>query len=590
MISSQDIRDKYLEFFKAKGHALISSASLIPENDPSVLFTTAGMHPLVPYLLGQRHAEGNKLANIQKCIRTGDIDEVGDSSHVTFFEMCGNWSLGDYFKKEAIKFSYEFLTSKKYLGLDENKLAISVFTGDSQAPFDNEAYEAWLDLGISDKRIAKLKKEDNWWELGSNNSPAGPDSEMFYWTKKEPAPLEFDPKDTAWVEIWNDVFMEYKKTGDTYQKLDKKNVDTGLGLERVLAVVNGFSDIYRTDLLWPLVEIIEKASGISYQEKTREMRIIADHIRTAVFIMGDYKGISPSNTDQGYVLRRLIRRAIGIKSKLEINSLDFLFNLANKVIDIYKNVYGELLENKSFILRELKKEEEKFNKTLKVGAKKIEQIKDKIDGEIAFNIFQSYGYPVEMTKEIAEEKGITLSDNFENEYKLSFEKHQELSRTASAGKFKGGLSGDDRETVKLHTAAHLLLAALRKVLGSHVEQRGSNITSERLRFDFSHSEKMSDEQKQTVENLVNEVIKKNLSVSCQEMSLESAREEKAQGIFDSKYGERVKVYKVGDEDNYFSKEICGGPHVSKTGELGKFKIKKEESSSSGVRRIKAILQ
>ncbi|MCF7819905.1 MAG: alanine--tRNA ligase [Candidatus Pacebacteria bacterium] len=590
MLTAQELRDKYLNFFKKHGHAIISSASLIPENDPSVLFTTAGMHPLVPYLLGQKHAGGKKLANVQKCIRTGDIDEVGDTSHNTFFEMCGNWSLGDYFKKEAISLSYQFLTAKEYLGLDVNKLAFTVFKGDDKVPFDDEAYRAWLDLGISEKRIAKLDRKDNWWELGSLNTPAGPDSEMFYWTGTNPVPEVFNPEDKNWVEIWNDVFMEYKKTEHTYVELEQKNIDTGLGLERVLAVVNGLDDVYRTELLWPLIEIIELASNKSYDNYTREMRIIADHIRASVFIMGDHKGVSPSNTDQGYVLRRLIRRALGLKSRLEIEDNNLLPNLAKKTIEIYKDTYLELSSNQNFILEELKKEEEKFEKTLVVGEKKIEQIKGEIDGATAFNLFQSFGYPVEMTKEIAKEKGIKLSKDFNKEYLVALEKHQELSRTASAGKFKGGLSGDDKETVRLHTAAHLLLAALRQVLGDHVEQKGSNITTERLRFDFSHGEKMTEDQKQEVEQLVNEAIAQDLPVTCREVSLEQARAEKAMGVFASKYGEMVKVYSVGQKENYFSKEICGGPHVERTGELGKFKIKKEESSSAGVRRIKAILE
>lgn len=590
MISAQELRNKYLEFFKSKGHKIISGASLIPENDPSILFTTAGMHPLVPYLLGEKHAEGNRLADIQKCIRTNDIDNVGDSTHNTFFEMCGNWSLGDYFKKESISWSFEFLTSKDYLGLDIDNLAFTVFKGDENAPFDEESFNIWKSLGISERRIAKLGKKDNWWELSSLNSPAGPDSEIFYWTGEGVAPEIFDPEDDNWVEIWNNVFMEYKKGEREYTELEQKNVDTGLGLVRVLSVLNKLGDSYKTELYWPLIKRIEEKSGRIYEKNKKEMRILSDHLKASVFILGDDKGISPSNTDQGYVLRRLLRRAIVNQDKLGISDKKFLKELAQVVLDIYKDNYKELERNKHFIFSEIEKEQDKFEKTLLAGAKKIDQIKYLIDGESAFNIFQSFGYPVEMTKEIAKEKGINLSDKFEEEYNEASKKHQELSKTASAGKFKGGLSGGDKETIKLHTAAHLLLASLRKVLGDHVVQRGSNITPERLRFDFSHSEKMTDEEKIEVENLVNEAIKENYLVSCEEMDLSKAREIGAMGIFDSKYEEKVKVYTIGNDKDVFSKEICGGPHVGKTGMLGKFKIKKEQSSSSGVRRIKAVLE
>ncbi len=590
MITAQELRNKYLEFFQSKKHKVISGASLIPENDPSILFTTAGMHPLVPYLLGEKHAEGERLVNIQKCIRTNDIDNVGNSTHNTFFEMCGNWSLGDYFKEESIPWSFEFLTSEKYLNLAVDKLAFSVFIGDSNASFDKDSFEEWLKLGISEKRIAKLGKDDNWWELASLNSPAGPDSEIFYWTGDNEAPEVFNPEDERWVEIWNNVFMEYKKGEGSYSELKQKNVDTGLGLVRVLSILNNLGDSYRTELYWPLIEKIEKYSGKKYEEQTREMRIIADHIVAAVFILGDNKGISPANTDQGYVLRRLLRRAIINQDKLNISEEGFLEKLAEETILIYKENYEELVKNKKHIFLEIKKEKEKFEKTLLSGSKKIEQIKERIDGKTAFNIFQSFGYPVEMTKEIAKERKLELSVNFDQEYSEALKKHQELSKTASAGKFKGGLAGSDEETIKLHTAAHLLLAALRKVLGDNVIQKGSNITPERLRFDFSHPEKMTDEEKESVEKLINQAIEKDLNISCEEMTLAKAKEIGAMGIFDSKYGEKVKVYTVGEGDEIFSREICGGPHIKKTGILGKFKIKKEQSSSSGVRRIKAILE
>ncbi|MFP4514629.1 MAG: alanine--tRNA ligase [Parcubacteria group bacterium] len=589
-MTAKELRDKYLSFFVTKDHRILSSASLIPENDPTVLFTTAGMHPLVPYLLGQSHASGKRLVNIQKCIRTGDIDEVGDNTHNTFFEMLGNWSLGDYFKEEAIKYSYEFLTSKEWLGLDKDKIAVSVFEGDENAPFDEDSYEAWLNLGLSEDRVAKLNKKENWWELPGENSPAGPDTEIFYWSKEGPAPHKFDPNDDAWIEIWNNVFMQYQKSEGRYKKLSQHNVDTGMGLERTLAVLNNLSDVYKTELLWPIIEKIEDLTGASYENKTKEMRIIADHIRAATFILGDDKGVSPSNTDQGYVLRKLIRRALRYMRQLN-SDLDYSFkDLAIIVIDNYQDVYQELKRNKDFILIEIDKEEKKFLSTLAAGAKQIDNIKDEISGEEAFNIFQTFGYPVEMTKEIAKEKNLSLAPDFDENFKRAMAKHQELSRTASAGKFKGGLADSSEETTKLHTAAHLLLAALRKVLGEHVEQRGSNITPERLRFDFSHPEKLTPEQKEQIEELVNNAIAMDLPVAFTEMSLEEAKAKNAMGVFESKYGERVKVYQVGDDDNYFSREICGGPHVEKTGKLGKFRIKKEESSSAGVRRIKAVLE
>ncbi|HKK54602.1 MAG TPA: alanine--tRNA ligase [Patescibacteria group bacterium] len=589
-MTAKELRDKYLSFFVTKDHSMLSSASLIPENDPTVLFTTAGMHPLVPYLLGQSHASGKRLVNIQKCIRTGDIDEVGDNTHNTFFEMLGNWSLGDYFKEEAIKYSYEFLVSKEWLGLDKEKIAVSVFKGDENAPFDEESYEAWLNLGLKEDRVAKLDKKENWWELSGENSPAGPDTEIFYWSKEEPAPLKFNPDDEGWIEIWNNVFMEYQKNSDGYSKLSQHNVDTGMGLGRTLAVLNNLSDVYKTELLWPIVEKIEDLTGAKYEDRTKEIRIIADHIRAATFILGDDKAVSPSNTDQGYVLRKLIRRALRYMRQLN-SEVDYSFkDLAEIVIDNYQDVYQELKRNKDFIIIEIDKEEKKFLSTLEAGAKQIDNIKNEISGEEAFNIFQTFGYPVEMTKEIAKEKNLNLASDFDKDFQDAMAKHQALSRTASAGKFQGGLADSGEETTKLHTAAHLLLAALRKVLGDHVEQRGSNITSERLRFDFSHLEKLTAEQKEEVEEIVNEIIAQDLPVTFEEMTLEEARAKNAMGVFESKYGERVKVYQVGDNDNYFSREICGGPHVENTGKLGKFKIKKEESSSAGVRRIKAVLE
>ena len=589
-MTAKELRDKYLSFFVTKDHSILSSASLIPENDPTVLFTTAGMHPLVPYLLGQSHASGKRLVNVQKCIRTSDIDEVGDNTHNTFFEMLGNWSLGDYFKEEAIKYSYEFLSSDECLGLDKDRIAVSVFKGDDNAPFDEESYEAWLNLGLSEDRIAKLDKTENWWELPGENSPAGPDSEIFYWSKEGPAPRKFNPNDDAWIEIWNNVFMEYQKNSDAYSKLSQDNVDTGMGLERTLAVLNNLSDVYKTELLWPIVEKIEDLSAVKYEDKTKEIRIIADHIRAATFILGDDKAVAPSNTDQGYVLRKLIRRALRYMRQLN-SDVDYSFkDLAKIVIANYQDTYEELKRNEDFIIKEIDKEEKKFLITLVAGAKQIDKIQTEITGEEAFNIFQTFGYPVEMIKEIVQEKNLNLAPGFDQNFQNAMAKHQELSRTASAGKFKGGLADSSEETTKLHTAAHLLLAALRKVLGDHVEQRGSNISSERLRFDFSHGEKLRAEQKQEVEHLVNEAIDSDLPLTFKEMTLEEARAKNAMGVFESKYGERVKVYQVGDDDNYFSREICGGPHVTNTGKLAKFRIKKEESSSAGVRRIKAVLE
>lgn len=579
---SKELRQKYLDFFKEEGHAVIPSASLIPENDPGTLFISAGMHPLVPYLMGQKHPQGNRLVNIQKCIRTTDIDEVGDTTHHTFFEMMGNWSLGNYFKKEAIEMSLEFLTSSKWLGLDKRRIAVSVFKEDENASLDQEAVDVWKGIGISESRIAKLGKKDNWWETGGQTGPCGPDTEMFYWVDdKNPAPEKFDPQDERWVEIWNDVFMEYNKTANgKYEPLKQKNVDTGMGLERTLAVINSLDDDYKTELFINIIKKIEELSGKKYEESeeiTKYMRVIADHIKAATFIMSDDKGIAPSNLDQGYVVRRLIRRAIRYGRQLEIKDDLWTKQVAQVVISDYKDIYSELERNKEFVLNQLDKEEEKFKKTLVKGLREFDK------GTDAFILFSTYGFPIEMTQELAKEKGIEIDvEKFNQQMK----QHQELSKTASEGKFKSGLADTGEETVKLHTAAHLLLASLRKILGDHVVQRGSNITAERLRFDFSHSEKMTDQQKQEVEDLVNNIIKKDLIVICDEMTLDEAKKQGAMGVFESKYGEKVKVYTVGD----FSKEICAGPHVERTSQLGYFKIIKEESSSSGVRRIKAILE
>ncbi len=598
-MTSGEIRKLYLEFFKSKGHAIIPSASLIPENDPTVLFTTAGMHPLVPYLMGEKHPTGKRLVNVQKCIRTSDIDEVGDSTHHTFFEMLGNWSLGDYFKKEAIEMSWEFLTSSKWLNLDKNRLAVSVFVGDDDAPFDEESFNIWKSLGVSEKRIAKLPKNNNWWGPVGETGPCGPDTEMFYWVgDADKIPEGFNDDNVLWMEVWNDVFMQFNKNSQgKYEKLVQQNVDTGMGLERVSTVMNGLNDNYRTELFWPLVQKIEELSDKKYGESaeiTQAMRIIADHIKTATFILGDEKSLAPSNVGAGYVLRRLIRRAVRNGFSLGIREI-FTSKIAEEVIKIYFEVYSELGKNKDFIVSQLDKEENKFKETLERGLKEFE-------GKRAFDLYQTYGFPLEMVIEEKDKRGIVYDkEKLVKKFEEEMQKHQELSRTASAGMFKGGLADASEQTIKYHTAAHLMLVALRKVLGENVLQKGSNITSERLRFDFSHSEKMTFEQIRQVEDLINEKIKQDLPVICEEMSLSEAKEKGAMGVFDSKYGDKVKVYTIGNpmahsaglgqagSGSPFSREICGGPHVNRTSELGNFKIIKEESASAGVRRIKATL-
>ena len=617
-MTSQELREKYLQYFKSKGHTIIPSASLIPDNDPTVLFTTAGMHPLIPFLMGEKHPEGKRIASVQKCVRTGDIDEVGNATHHTFFEMLGNWSLGDYFKKEAIEMSFEFLTKELNLPLD--RLAFSVFEGDDDASRDEESAELWKKLGVPKDRVKYLPKSDNWWGPAGVTGPCGPDTEMFYWSDNEKkAPKKFDPKDKRWVEIWNDVFIQYSKDKDgKYPPLKQQNVDTGMGLERTLAVLNGFDDNYLTDLFQPIIKKIEEISGARYgvdKGVTRSMRIIADHIRAATFILGDEKGISPSNVDQGYILRRLIRRAVrygkqfGIKEvftplenatgltagsgysignrspMLRASSLTgFTFKIAEVIIENFKNVYPELQNNKEFIVNQLIQEEEKFSKTLERGLKEFEKIKE-IKGVDAFNLFQSYGFPIEMIEEEARRKNLHFGEKEKKEFNEEFKKHQELSRTASAGKFKGGLADASEETTKGHTATHLLLAALRKILGDHVFQKGSNITPERIRLDFSHKDKLTAEQISQVQNLVNEIIQKNIPVTIKEMTVEEAKNEGAMGVFEHKYQGMVKVYTIGN----FSKEICGGPHVQSTGILKSFKIIQETASSAGVRRIKATV-
>ncbi|MFA7244878.1 MAG: alanine--tRNA ligase [Candidatus Magasanikbacteria bacterium] len=617
MLNAQELRKKYLEFFASKNHAVISSASLLPENDPTVLFTTAGMHPLVPYLLGEKHPAGVRLTDVQKCVRTGDIDEVGDRSHLTFFEMLGNWSLGDYFKLEAIEWSFEFLTSKDYLGIDINKLAVSVFAGDSDAPFDSESFEKWKSLGIREERIAKLPKKNNWWGPAGITGPCGPDTEMFFWVGKEELPPSGSNPgndEDNWLEIWNDVFMQYFKQEDgTFKLLEKQNVDTGMGLERTTAVLNKFSDAFEVDTLKPIINKIEELSGKKYKESdsvTKSMRVVADHIRTSTMIMTDDRGVAPSNVDQGYIVRRLIRRAVRHGRNLGLQN-NFCVELSKVVISIFADVYPEVNRNQEFALNEMEKEETKFRVTLEQGIKEFEKLLKgfqmalektgraitEISGKQAFKLYDTFGFPIEMTEELASENNLTIDKaGFDEAYTA----HQELSRQGAEQKFKGGLADHGEMSVKYHTATHLLHAALRQVLGNHVEQKGSNITAERLRFDFSYTDKMTDEQIKEVENLVNSAIKNDYPVTFSEMKVEEARTKNAIGLFGDKYGEMVKVYTVGDPNEIsakasensltFSREICGGPHVEHTGVMGHFKIMKEESSSAGIRRIKAILE
>ena len=591
-LQSGQLRSLFLQFFQDKGHAVISSASIIPENDPTVLFTTAGMHPLVPYLMGAKHPSGIRLCDVQKCIRTGDIDDVGDSSHLTFFEMLGNWSLGDYFKTDMIPWSWDFLTNPKYLGLPKEKLAFSVFAGDSDCPRDDESADLWRAQGVADDHIFFLPKENNWWGPAGLTGPCGPDTEMFIITDKEPCGPDCSPACSCgrYLEIWNDVFMQYNKQADgSFEPLSQKNVDTGMGLERTICVLNGKTNVYETDLFADILAKIAELSGKTYQadpETTKAFRIVGDHMRTATFILGDDRGVSPSNMDQGYVLRRLIRRAVRYGMGLGMPD-GFTGEMAKVIIAQYKDVYPELTRNEKFVLEQLSLEESRFAKTLKQGNREFEKLVRRvenniIDGTSAFHLYDTFGFPVEMTVELAKEQGLTVDmEGFQD----CFKKHQATSQAGAEQRFKGGLADSSDETAKLHTATHLMHAALRKVLGTEVAQKGSNITAERLRFDFSFGRKMTPEEVKEVEALVNEAIAAGVPVICEEMTVPEAKEQGAIGLFESKYGEMVKVYSMGD----FSKEICGGPHAENTGDLKSFKIKKEESSSAGVRRIKAIV-
>ncbi len=591
-LKSAELRSMYLDFFKSKGHKVIPSASLIPENDPTVLFTTAGMHPLVPYLLGAKHPDGKRLTDVQKCVRTGDIDSVGDSSHLTFFEMLGNWSLGDYFKKEAIEFSFEFLTSDKWLGIDKSKLYFTCFAGDADAPKDTESADIWKSLGVEDSHIFFLGKEHNWWGPAGLTGPCGPDTEMFIDTGLPKCCDECSPACSCgkYLEIWNDVFMQYNKTANgTFEPLVQKNVDTGMGLDRTIAVLQNKTSVYDTDLFVDVLAKIAELSGKGYRddfETTKAFRIIADHVRTAVFILGDEKGVTPSNVDQGYVLRRLIRRAVRYALRLGIPDLS-LQHIAKVIIDQYKEAYPELGRNEKHIITELNLEEERFQRTIRQGLREFEKLKNRLSGNIisgqdAFHLYDTFGFPLEFTLELAHENGFEVDTKGFDE---AFKKHQEISGAGAEQRFKGGLADTGEATAKLHTATHLLHAALRKVLGSEVAQKGSNITAERLRFDFSFPRKVEEHELKEVERLVNEAIDSKVDITCEEMSVEDAKSRGAIGLFESKYGNTVKVYTMGN----FSKEICGGPHANNTGELGRFKIQKEQSSSAGVRRIKAVL-
>ena len=576
-----NLKDLYINYFVSKGHKQIPSAPVVPENDPSVLFNTAGMQPLIPYLMGQPHPYGTRLVDYQKCVRTNDLDAIGDTTHHTFFEMLGNWSLGDYFKDESISYSFEFLT--KVLNIPIERLAVTVYAGDKNIPFDEVSHNKWLSLGIPEKRIARTV-EDNFWIAGTTG-PCGPDTEIFYFRSNDEIPEVFDPEDDRWVEIWNNVFMEfYKDENGNVTELPKKNVDTGMGYERATAVLEGVLDNYTSSVWKDVIDLISDIAKKPYIGNEESMRIIADHIRTAVFISADPASIKPSNTDQGYILRRLIRRAIRHAKKLEIDiSSDWEQRIAKLIINKYQKYYSELTENESVVLEVLKNEKEKFNRTLEKGLREFNKVSNKdIDAETAFHLYDTYGFPIELTEELARDAKIKV-DNLG--FKERFKKHQELSRTASAGKFKGGLAGNSEIETKYHTATHLLNAALKLVVDKNVHQKGSNITDERMRFDFSCDHKLTDEEKQKTEDLVNEWIKEGLDVTVKEMSKSDAINSGAECMFIEKYPDIVTVYSIGN----VSKELCGGPHVKNTSELGHFKITKEEASSAGVRRIKAVL-
>ena len=590
-MDSITLRKLYLDFFKDRGHAVIQGASLIPENDPTVLFTTAGMHPLVPYLSGEKHPQGTRLTDVQKCVRTGDIDEVGDATHCTFFEMLGNWSLGDYFKKEAISWSYEFLTS--VLKIDKNRLAVSVFAGDETAPRDEEAAAIWQNCGIPADRIFFLPKKNNWWGPAGQTGPCGTDTEMFIDTGKPKCSEECSPACDCgkYIEIWNDVFMQYNKQADgSFAPLKQKNVDTGMGLERTLCILNGYKSVYETDLFQKAIAKLEELSGKKYgesEEVTKAMRIIADHIRTSTMLLGDQKGVTPSNVDQGYVLRRLIRRAVRFGRVIDLKE-GALSEIAKVYIEQYKDIYPEIGENAEKIVAELEKEVARFSSVLQQGLKEFEKVISylpvkRLSGKTAFKLYDTYGFPIEMTVELAKEIGYEVDVEG---YRKAFEEHQQKSHAGAEQRFKGGLQDNTVEVTRLHTATHLMNAALRTLVDENIRQKGSNITAERLRFDFNLDRPLTEEEIKKIEKYVNDAIAAKADVICTEMTVAEAKAMGAIGVFDSKYGEKVKVYQIGN----FSTEICGGPHAKNTGELGKFRIVKEQSSSAGVRRIKAVLE
>ncbi|MDR0568538.1 MAG: alanine--tRNA ligase [Spirochaetaceae bacterium] len=595
-MKADELRAKYIEFFKSKGHAQIQGKSLLPDNDPTVLFTTAGMHPLVPYLLGEAHPAGARLTDYQKCIRTGDIDAVGDPSHLTFFEMLGNWSLGDYFKEGAITMSFEFLTDPQWLGIPIEKIGVTVFEGDETAPRDEESAAIWKRLGIPAERISYRPRADNWWGPAGATGPCGPDTEMFIDMGKAPCGPHCAPGCACgkWLEIWNDVFMQYNKTADgRYEPLARKCVDTGMGIERTVTILNGKKSVYETEVFGPIIRAVERESAYTYgadPEKDASVRIICDHARAAAFILGDPKAVSPSNVGAGYVLRRLIRRAVRHGRKLGVQGA-LIVPAAQVIIDLMSGPYPELLENRQYILGELAKEEERFLETLQKGEHEFEKIlpnllkdpRKNMSGRLAFKLYDTYGFPIELTEELAREQGMTVN---RQEFEEAFKKHQDLSRTGSGQLFKGGLADQGEMSVKYHTATHLLHKALRIVLGDHVAQKGSNITAERMRFDFSHAAAMTQTEILRVQDIVNEQITRDLPVSMTVMSLDEAKASGATALFGEKYEAQVKVYAIGD----FSKEVCGGPHVARTGGLGFFRIQKEQSSSAGIRRIRAVLE
>ena len=600
-MNANELRSKYIEFFKSKNHVEISGQSLIPENDPSVLFTTAGMHPLVPYLLGEKHPAGTRLTDYQKCVRTGDIDEVGDPSHLTCFEMLGNWSLGDYFKKDSIAYSYEFLTSKDWLALDPRKISVTVFAGDDNAPRDEDAANFWKAVGMPEDKIAYLPASDNWWAAGPTG-PCGPDTEIFYWVGEglPPAGSNKGTDSANWMEIWNNVFMQFNRVDEkTLVPLPKQNVDTGMGLERTNCILQGKTSVYLTEVFQPIIQKIgELAGGYVYgtdEEKDKSVRIIADHSRSSVFILGDQKGVTPDRVGAGYVLRRLIRRAVRHGMKLGIDK-DFMAEVAAVVVENFKNAYPELEQNSAKVYKELTAEEAKFRQTLKKGEAEFQKMlpnlmknpKKIISGKVAYNLYETYGYPLELTQELGAENGFTVDVEG---FKEAERKHQEASKTAEAGKAKGGIAEQSEAATKYHTATHLLQQALVNVLGPQVSQKGSNINAERMRFDFTFERPMTPEEIKKVEAIVNEKIKEDLPVTMEVMPLADAQAAGARALFTNKYGEDVKVYTIGRDvkNDWFSKEVCGGPHVQHTAQIGDFKIEKEQSSSAGVRRIRATI-